>query len=409
MKKILVIGGGASGMMAAIMAARNGALVTIYEKNDRLGKKLSATGNGKCNLTNLDFDISKYNSSDLEKVKYYFSLFDEKTTIQTFNEFGLLLKDKAGYIYPNCEQASVVVDVLVNMLEVLNVNVCTETGVLKIEANNQKLIVTTNVGVEEFDSVIVATGSLAGLSKKDSSFPGKDGYYMAQCLGHKIVSVLPALVQVECEEDFWKDIAGVRTDCVITLYNDERAIKREFGELQITDYGISGIPVFQLSSEISKRLNENEKLSCVIDFLPELDEESFEDFFTNRIGQYTGKTVGSFFLGLLNSKLCKLIIKLSGLNSELIISADIYSKLLEACYMMKQFIASVKCTKGFSNAQVCAGGVDLSEVDERLQSKAINGLYFCGELLDVDGKCGGYNLQWAWTSGAIAGVYSSRD
>jgi len=408
MKKILVIGGGASGMMAAIMAARNGANVTIYEKNDRLGKKILATGNGKCNLTNLDFDISKYNSSNIEKLGFYFSLFDEKTTIQTFNEFGLLLKDREGYVYPNCEQASVVVEVLINMLNLLGVNICTETGVLKIEKKDNAFYVTTNKGVDSFDSVIVATGGRAGLSKKDSSYAGKDGYYIAQCLGHTIIPVLPALVQVECQENFFDEIAGVRADCVITLYNNERAIKREFGEVQITDYGISGIPVFQLSSEISRRLMAGESLSCVIDFMPELDEDAFEEFITNRIGQYTGKTVYTFFVGLLNSKLCKLIIKLSGLGFETVIGPEIYSKLLQACYLMKQFVVTVSGTKGFSNAQVCCGGVTLDQIDDKMQSVIIPDLYICGEVLDVDGKCGGYNLQWAWTSGAIAGVYASR-
>jgi len=407
MKKVLVIGGGASGMMAAIMAARNGADVSLFEKKDVLGKKLLSTGNGKCNLTNLDFDVNKYNSSNKEILNFYFGLFDEKTTIQTFNEFGLLLKDKNGYIYPSCEQATVVLDILKNKLDELNVKVFTEKGVLKINRVEQGIEVISSNEKDIFDSVVLATGSKASLGKKDSSFPGKDGYYIAQCLGHTVVPVLPALVQVECEESFFASIAGVRADCVITLYDESRALKREFGELQITDYGVSGIPVFQLSSDIAKYVSEGRKLKCVIDFMPEMEDDAFEEFIASRIGQYTGKAVGQFFTGLLNKKLCSLFIELSGLNQTDVISEENYSKVFESCFMIKQFVVSVKNTKSFMDAQVCSGGIPLSEVDEKLQSRIVPGLFITGELLDVDGRCGGYNLQWAWTSGAIAGIYSS--
>lgn len=407
MKKVLVIGGGASGLMAAIMAARNGADVTIFEKKDVLGKKLLATGNGKCNLTNLDFDVNKYNSTNKEILKYYFGLFDEKTTIQTFNEFGLLLKDRNGYIYPSCEQATVVLDILKYKLEELKVKIHTEEGVLKITKLENGLEVTSSKDKYIFDSVVLATGSKASLGKKDSSFLGKDGYYIAQCMGHTIVPVLPALVQVECEETFFAEIAGVRADCVITLYDENRALKREFGELQVTDYGISGIPVFQLSSDIAKYVAEGRSLKCVIDFMPEMEDDAFEEFMTNRIGQYNGKTVEQFFAGLLNKKLCALFIKLSCLDPMDIINPDIFQKIFESCILIKQFVISVKNTKSFMDAQVCSGGIPLTEVDERLQSRIVPGLFISGELLDVDGRCGGYNLQWAWTSGAIAGIYSS--
>ncbi len=395
-------------MMAAIMAARNGADVTLYEKNNQIGKKLLATGNGKCNLTNLDFKPSMYNTANPDKLAYYLGLFDEKTTIRTFNEFGLMLKDKNGYIYPKCEQATVVLDVLLHMLDVMNVKIITEHGVDKIVRNGERIDVYSGKDVDSFDSVILSTGSKAGLSKKDSAFWGKDGYYMAGLLGHSVLPVLPALVQVECEEDFFKEISGVRAECVITLYDETKAIKREFGELQITDYGISGIPVFQMSSEISARLFQNQKLSCVIDFLPEMDEEAFEEMISDRIKQFRGETVDSFLLGMLNKKLCSLIIKLSGLAPELIIDESNYTDIFKACIYLKQFVVTVKGTKGFDNAQVCRGGIPLTEVDNKLQSVFVPGLYICGELLDVDGRCGGYNLQWAWTSGAIAGVYAAR-
>lgn len=408
MKKVLIIGGGASGMMAAIMAAINNANVSIYEKNDRVGKKILVTGNGKCNLTNLSFDLSMYNSTNKESLQKYFLQFDEKSTVKTFNSFGLLLKDKNGYIYPNAEQASVVLDVLRHMLDILSVNVFTECGVLDVKPLKEGFEVVSTKGKDIFDSVIVATGSRAGLSAKDKSYKGLEGYEIGKRIGHSVIDVLPALVQVECEENFFKAVSGVRTECNITLYNEERAVMREFGELQLTDYGISGIPVFQLSSEISKRLNRNEKLYCVIDFLPQFDEDSFEEYFANRIKEHIGRTIEELFLGVLKKKLCSLIIKLSGMKPETIICDENMTAVYQALLMMKQFVVTVKGTKGYENAQVCCGGIPLSELDEHLCSKLQDNLYFCGEVVDVDGRCGGYNLQWAWTSGAIAGESSSR-
>ena len=405
--RILIIGGGASGLTAAISAACNGAEVTIFEKNDRLGKKILATGNGKCNLTNMNMDLSMYNTDDYTKLGRFFALFDEKETIVKFGEYGLMLKNKNGYIYPKCEQANAVLEVLVHMLDVLGVKVVTECGVLDIVPNGNGFDIKTTKGTEVFDRVIIATGSKAGLSKKDSSFAGKDGYYLAKKLGHNIIKVLPSLVQVECEEDFFPEIAGIRADCTVTLYNEEKAICREFGELQITDYGISGIPVFQISSEISRRLDNNETLRAVIDFMPEFDEDSFEEFINGRIRSFKGETVESFFAGLLNKKMNTLIIKQSGLKADDIVSGDIYTNLMQACMYMKQFVVTVKGTKDFSNAQVCCGGIALSDVNDSLESLQVPGLFLCGEVLNVDGKCGGYNLQWAWTSGTIAGIYAA--
>lgn len=403
---ICVVGGGASGMIAAIAAARNGANVYILEKNDRIGKKILVTGNGKCNLTNLDFSVDKYNCTDKKKLAEYFNQFDPRSTISFFGECGLLLKNKSGYIYPSCEQASVVLDVLRHMLDVFGVTVYTESGVTKVEHQKSQFKITA--GKDYYaDKVILACGSYAGLSGKEKRQSGLYGYDIAKQFGHKLIKVLPSLVQLECEEDFFPAIAGVRTEAKITIYNSENALAREEGELQLTNYGISGIPVFQLSGMVARRLDYGEKLYAVIDFMPELDEEAFAEFIKARIQSFKGETVDSFFLGMLNKKLCSLIIKLGDLKPGMHVTEEIFEKIFLASVMMKQFIVTIKNTKEMENAQVCTGGVSLDEVDNHLESKLVDGLYMCGEMLDVDGKCGGYNLQWAWTSGFIAGSYSS--
>lgn len=403
---IIVIGGGASGMIAAIAAAKNGANVIILEKNDRVGKKILSTGNGKCNLTNLDFSLDKYFSTDAYKLPEYFGKFNEKSTISFFGECGLMLKNKSGYIYPGCEQASVVLDVLRHMLDVFNIKEITNAGVMSIVKKDNKFHVKAD---KEYiaDRVILACGSMAGVSGKDKNAPGESGYGLAKQLGHSIVPVLPSLVQVECEEEFFSAIAGVRAEGTVTVYDELNAIARDNGEIQLTNYGISGIPVFQLSGLISRSLREKKKLYAVLDFMPELDEEAFTEFIKGRISSFRGETVESYFLGTINKKITTLIIKLGGLKPTDIVSEEIDEKLYTASIMMKQFVVTIKATKGIENAQVCTGGVRLSEVDDRLASLKCDGLYLCGEMLDVDGKCGGYNLQWAWTSGFIAGSYSS--
>lgn len=404
--EVCVIGGGASGMMAAIAAAKNGANVYILEKNDRVGKKLLSTGNGKCNLTNLDFSIDKYNSTDNKQLAKYFELFNPKSTIAFFGECGLLLKNKSGYIYPSCEQASVVLDVLRHMMDVFGVKIYTESGVEKIIKQNNKFTIYGHNRYEA-DRVILACGSMAGVGNKDKNMPGLLGYDLAKSFGHSLISVLPSLVQLECEEDFFSSIAGVRTECEITIYNENGALCREEGELQITNYGISGIPVFQLSGLVARHLKKKEKLYAVIDFMPELDEEAFSEFIKARINSFKGETVENYFLGMLNKKVCSLIMRLNGLKPNSVVEENLFETIFIASIMMKQFVVSIKNTKNIQDAQVCCGGIPLNEVDNHLMSKIESGVFICGEMLDVDGKCGGYNLQWAWTSGYIAGSFSS--
>ncbi len=396
-------------MMAAIAAAKNGANVFILEKNERVGKKILSTGNGKCNLTNLDFSLDKYHSTDNRLLGDYFDRFNEKSTIAFFGECGLMLKNKSGYIYPSCEQASVVLDVLRHMLDVLGIKEYTEAGVKEVKKIDDRFVIKTVDREYRADRLIIACGSPAGVSNKDKNMPGISGYDIAKSFGHKIIDVLPSLVQVECEENFFNSIAGIRADCCITLFDENKAIARENGELQLTNYGISGIPVFQLSGLISRELNSGKKLYAVLDFMEELDEEAFAEFIKGRIHSFRGETVENYFLGMVNKKLCSLIIKLGGLKPSDIVSDELAEPVFMASLMMKQFVVTIKSTKGIDSAQVCTGGVSLCEVDRKLMSLKEDGLYFCGEILDVDGKCGGYNLQWAWTSGYLAGTYASLE
>lgn len=404
--KILIIGGGASGMMAAISAAFRGADVTLYEHNNILGKKILQTGNGKCNLSNRDLRLDYYNSTDVGLLNNFFSQFDSEDSITTFKEFGLLVKERNGYLYPACEQASAVRDILELQLKGYNVKIETKTIVTSIIKEESIFRVSSNMGEECFDRVILACGSYAGLRKTERIPSDIDGYSLAYHLGHSVIPVKPALTQLLCQEDFYKKIAGVRVESVINLILGDTCVGSEYGELQITETGISGIPVFQLSRHVSA--NPDKQFTAVIDFMPGLSEEDFIQLMQKRILAFQGSTIQEFFLGILNNKLSELLIELSKLNSEDIVGENTEDALIEAVSTIKCFTVKIKGTKSFENAQCCSGGIPLNEIDDSCQSTICPGLYIVGEMLDVDGKCGGYNLQWAWTSGYIAGKAAAK-
>ncbi len=404
MKKILVIGGGASGMMAAICAARGGSHVTIYEKNDRVGKKILATGNGKCNLTNLTMGSEYYYTNDKDKLTYALQSFSEKDTLSFFENLGLMLRDRDGYVYPYCEQATAVLDVLRAALEKENITIHTLVDNISIKADkNAHFQISSSIGKASFDAVILACGSKAGIKKMVT-----DGYDLAKAFGHRIYKLYPALVQVRCKESFFPSIAGVRCKASICLKADHNIVASEQGEVQFTDYGISGIPVFQISRLIAGYLDEKKKITVSIDFLPHLSQKEWMDFYMDRISASKGKTVENFLLGILHKKISFMLIREYGLKVSDIVSLKTEKSIEALCRAMKEFVVTPENVNPFEQAQVCRGGVAFEELTANMESIYQKNLYICGEMADVDGKCGGYNLQWAWTSGYLAGTHAGN-
>lgn len=402
--KIGVIGGGAAGMMAAITAASEGAVVTLLEGGERVGKKILATGNGKCNLGNLNLSTEDYNGASQEWIGECLSRFNCEDTIRFFRGIGLMLKEKNGYLYPLSEQAASVLDVLRTELRTSGVEVITETKVQSVEKTEDGVfVVRSGEKTYFFDKVILACGS------KAAPKTGSDGsgYKLAKRLGHELIPTVPALVQLQCEERYLKEVAGVRTDAQITVlpgYTDEEITER--GELQLTDYGISGIPVFQLSRKVNyllRELGKNGEVEVSIDLLPDYTQEEVAQLWTVRKLLQTDRTVEEFFTGMLNKKLMLLFMKQAGLKRDALMT-DVEEWRLQAVFdLCKDWRLHVTGSNPYENAQVCAGGVDTAQVNTTMESKLVNGLYLAGELLDVDGRCGGYNLQWAWCSGYLAG------
>lgn len=406
-KNIAVIGGGAAGMMAAITAADNGACVTVYERNDRVGKKILATGNGKCNFANRKLSTEAYFGGNSKLIAHVLEQFDDKDTVSFFENAGMLIKDKNGYLYPASEQASTVLDILRMQLVNKGVTVKCEQKVSKIwrDKNTDKIVITAGKTDALYDSVVIACGgSAAPKTGSDGT-----GCYLAGNLGHTIKEVVPALVQLRCKEGFLKDIAGVRAEAKVSLMIEGECRAEERGELQLTDYGVSGIVVFQVSRIAAYALKEKKEVAVYIDFLPDFSEEELLGFANKRMeNAWQKQTVEEFFTGMLNKKLMLLFIRLAGLKPEQSIKDADNKKLHKVFSLCKHFALVVSGTNSFDNAQVSAGGVSLEEVTENLESKLHKGVYFAGEILDVDGKCGGYNLQWAWSSGYVAGYSAAK-
>lgn len=404
MKRVLVIGAGASGMMAAIQASLKGAQVTLYEKAERIGKKILATGNGKCNLSNTEMDLSNYYCRDYDKLASCFSRFSTEDTVTFFEKCGLMIKSRDGYLYPYCEQASVVLDVLRAKLRRCGVKVITEvTGISLSVKKNGKFIVDSSVSVKEFDAVILACGSKAGVKTAST-----EGYDYAKTFGHRIIPILPALVQVRCEGGFFASVAGVRCKAKLTLYKDDKQMAFEQGELQLTDYGISGIPVFQISRIIALELQNKNSICVEIDFIPGVTDTEWNDFVKERIERYMGLSSEEFLTGILHKKINMMLLKRYGLKPDECLCNENKKNMIKLCREMKHFMVIPKSVNGFEQAQVCSGGIDFADLNVNLESIYQPGLYICGEMVDVDGKCGGYNLQWAWTSGYIAGVSAAE-
>lgn len=405
LRHVIVVGGGASGIVAAITAAREGARVTLVEQKDRIGKKILSTGNGRCNLTNEYMENSCFRGDNTEIVNEVLSQFGYHDTVRFFEELGVMLKNRQGYIYPLSDQASTILDVLRMEIEHLKIQILLEASVTDIFATTSGFSVKTTVKNLKADAVVLATGG------KASSVLGSDGsgYTLAKQFGHHLSPVTPALVQLKCKGNFFKQISGVRTQAEVKLLVNNKLVASDTGELQLTNYGISGIPVFQVSRYASKALYAKESVSAEIDFLPMLEEKVWTEFIENRRKLHAHKTAEEFLTGIFHKKLIGMFLKQAQISptkniSE--ISNKHWSDLLTLC---KHFKVIVEDTNSFEQAQVCAGGVKTCEINPHtMESLYQENLYLTGELLDIDGICGGYNLQWAWATGYIAGSHAAK-
>ncbi|QUH31720.1 BaiN/RdsA family NAD(P)/FAD-dependent oxidoreductase [Vallitalea guaymasensis] len=404
--KIVIIGGGASGLVAAIVAARNGAKVTILERKDRIGKKILATGNGRCNLTNMHCSSKYFHGGDKDFITNILEQFDVNKTLEFFSELGIYpINVDSGKVYPNSLQASSVLDVLRLEVDRLKINIECNAEVTKIERSNNFVVYTKDKKYYG-NKIIIAAG---GKSSPDLGSNGS-GFTLAKSLGHTIKKPIPSLVQLKSGADFLKQIKGVKINALAKIIDENNEIMRkEYGEILFTDYGISGPPILQISRIASDYLNDNKRVSVDIDFFHDLSEKELDQILLKRLTSMPNKTIQENFIGFINKRLINIIIKEAGIamNKK---SADIKkeerNKLVS---ILKKFSLIITGTNQWNQSQVTAGGIITSEIDEvTLESKKVKDVYLAGEVIDVDGDCGGYNLQWAWSSGVVAGMNASN-
>ena len=394
MKKVFIIGGGASGLTAAIKASKNFD-VTIFEKNSKLGKKILITGNGKCNYWNENQDISMYHSeSDLVKILNQINFVKAHTFLDSI---GIIPYIKNGYYYPNSNQAISVVNALVDEANNNGVKVINEE-VVNVKKNKDKFIINDNY---ESDFLIIATGGKAAPKTGSDGF----GYKIAEKLGHNIIKPLPALVSLEVEDNL-KELSGIRFNGEVTLLIDNEIVKKEIGEIQINDYGFSGIPVLQVSSLAVRALDEKKNVTLSFNLLPNISNDilGLRSFLKVQDKHLNNKNISQILDQLFNYNLSNYLLKKSRIDSKVKIDNLSNDELDLLCHNILNFDFKVIKDHGFDNAQTTSGGINLKEVNlDTLESNIVKGLYFCGEILDVDGACGGYNLSFAWISGLIAG------
>ena len=397
--EIAVIGGGASGLMAAITAKKSGKEVIILERKDRILKKVLITGNGRCNITNVNANISNYFGKNISSVENILNRFTPHDTMDFFNELGIVCNEEnRGKVYPLSGQASSVVDALRFEAEKLGIKIETEFYVRKIEKDGFKFkIYSEDKKKIEAGRVILAAG---GQSYPELGSNGS-GFELAKELGHSVTKLSPSIVQLKTEKYQVKGLQGIKTDVAVTAYGDNKKICTYDGELLFTDYGISGNVVFNISFVMPLYKN----VEFEIDFMEKFDYNELYEILKERKRILSHLTMENYFNGMINKKLGQFLSKVSGIEKLSKPVKDLNdSEIRKLCTVLKKYRIKILDTTGFRNAQVTAGGVSLDEVNsETLESRIVKGLYFSGEVLDVYGECGGFNLQWAWASGYIAG------
>lgn len=396
---LIVIGAGASGMMAAIIAAQNNKKVCILEKLNKPGKKLLATGNGKCNFTNAHMNEDCF-GGDRVFIKQVLDTFSVDDCLSFFHSIGIYPKNKNGYYYPNSEQAVSVVNALVRELERLRVRVFLETIVNDICPQSNQVIIETNQGPFIGEKVIIATGLLAAPKL------GSDGsmFEIIKGLGHRFQPILPVLCGFICKTIDFKKVSGVRANGTVTAYVDGAKIAEDTGEIQFTNYGLSGIPMFQISRYLSKGIYNKLKVEVAINLLPAFDKDQLLEELNYRKLICINQSVDHLLNGLVHELLSDVVLRKAHLDKSMFASSLTEKDIAQIADILQELRVVVTNYRDFEFAQVCTGGISPEEIHmDTLESKLVPNVYFTGEILDVDGICGGYNLHFAWATGYIAG------
>lgn len=404
-EKIVVIGGGASGLIAAITAKRNGADVLLLERNDRVGKKILATGNGRCNYTNVNLSNINYHGKDPKFTYSALGIFNIDMTISFFERLGITpFVEEGGKVFPMSLQSSSILDVLRLEMENLGVKVKLNSYVKKIKKDEDFKIKLENGEKIRGNKVIIATGGMA----MPSSGSDGSGYSLVEYFGHSILEPFPGLVQLKLDGKIFKNLKGVKFPGKVRLYSKDKLLLEEFGDILFTDYGISGPPILQISRTALEYLKDKRDIKLKISIIDSKTKEELYGYLNKRFIYMEKRTIEEALIGLINKRLISTVLKEIGIKRDKKVSQISREEIKNLSQILTNWEFNIIGSKGWKDAQVTAGGVSTKEIDSKtMESKKCKGLYIVGELIDIDGDCGGYNLQWAWSSGYIAGISAS--
>ena len=395
---IAVIGGGAAGLCSAITAKdTNPSLkIAVFEANSRVGKKLSVTGNGRCNITNKNITLQRYRSNNGSFFEFALNSYNLSKTEEFFDNLGVPFVFEGDKAFPAALQAASVVDALRFECDALGIELLTDSKIENLEKTNGIFTLFCNGKKYSAKTVIAAFGGMAGLNKFGAD---SKNYDLLLNFGHSLIKTKPSIVQLKTEPQIVRQLKGIKVDCKVCAICNGKTLQSDFGEVLFCDYGLSGPPILQLSH----LYNTNKKLEISLDLASAYTHEQLFYICKNRQSTLTHRPAGEFFTGFLNKRVGQVILKLSGVNINDDISAIKYDNIKKSVSLIKDFKFIVTGTTGLQNAQVTSGGIDTKDFyPDTLESKKVSGLFAAGELLDVDGDCGGFNLQWAWSSGMLA-------
>lgn len=411
MSNVIVVGGGAAGMMAAVFAARNGQNVQLLEKNEKLGKKLFITGKGRCNITNAA-DIEDLFTAVISNPKFLYSgfySFTNQQVIDFFEELGVKTKIERGErVFPVSDHSSDVIAAFSRELKLLGVSVSLHTEVRELLCEQDKVcgVLLTNGKKMKADAVIVATG---GISYPSTGSTG-DGYRFAKETGHRVTELLPSLVPMEVRQWYAKELQGLSLRNIeIRITDGKKKLYEEFGEMLFTHYGVTGPVILSASSVVGKTLRKKE-LTLHIDLKPALSEEQLDKRILREFDANHNKQYKNSIDSLFPAKLKPIMIELSGIEPEKKVNEITKEERQRLVHLIKDFTMTLTGLRSYNEAIITKGGVSVKEIDPgTMESKKMKGLYFVGEVLDLDAVTGGYNLQIAWSTGYLAGINAGCD
>lgn len=407
MKDVIIVGGGASGLMAAIVAARKGTQVCIIERLNRVGKKILVTGNGRCNMTNTQITPKQFHSYDSVNFKAVLDRFGYEETKNFFMELGIMPLIEGKKVYPLSEQATSVLDVLRMEIERLGVEVITDTKITALKPKKEGWQLVSEEGTTyEASKVIMATGGMTNTSLGCDGL----GYELLKKVGHTLKAPFPILVHILSSSPYCKMMKGTKVKANVKIFVEGKLGREEYGEVLFTEDGLSGPPIFQISRVASLAALNKQATEVTLDLFPNISEDEMTSLLYERITAHPERTIEQLLIGMLHKRVIMPVLKaakIEGIHRQL--EQLEYDEVMRLVQVMKGFSFNVQGTRGYKFAQVTAGGIRATEIDfQTMASLKAKNLYITGEVMDVDGDCGGYNLQWAWATGFIAGESVSR-